>query len=166
MSRGALGLTLAAPAAAALAAAVPTRPSPGVRNAHAAAYDSRHYALLLFGGATATDVRADLWRWRDGTWRLSPATGPKPRTFPAMAYDSARGEVVLFGGSPVLFGDGTTAPTMLDDTWVLRGDEWVRVFGAGPGPRAEAAVAYDSRRGRTVMFGGPTDRSYPCEPKP
>lgn len=155
MSRGALGLLLAAPAAAALAtSASAQQPDPGVRNAHAAVYDSRDHALLLFGGATATDVRADLWGWRAGSWQPSPATGPAPRTFPAMAYDSARDEVVLFGGSRVLFGDGTAAPAMLDDTWVLRGDEWIRVAGVGPGPRAEAAVAYDSRRGRTVMFGG------------
>jgi hypothetical protein len=31
-------------------------------------------------------------------------------TFPAMAYDSARDEVVLFGGSRVLFGDSTAPP--------------------------------------------------------
>jgi hypothetical protein len=155
MSWGAFGLLLAAPAAATLAtAAFAQRPDPGVRNAHAAAYDSRDHALILFGGATAADVRADLWRWHDGTWHVSPATGPEPRTFPAMAYDSVRDEVVLFGGSRVLFGDGTTMPGMLDDTWVLRSEEWVRVYGVGPGPRAEAAVAYDSRRGRTVMFGG------------
>jgi hypothetical protein len=117
-------------------------------------YDTRHHTLLLFGGATDTEVRADLWRWRDGSWHLSPAAGPGPRTFPAMAFDSARNEVVLFGGSSVLFGDGRAAPAMLDDTWILRGDQWTRVSGGGPGARAEAAVAYDRRRGRTVLFGG------------
>ncbi len=130
------------------------QPDPGVRNAHAAVYEARQHTLLVFGGATATEVRGDLWRWRDGSGRRSPATGPAPRTFPAMVFDSARGEVVLFGGSRVLFGDGSAAPAMLDDTWILRRDQWVRVSRAGPGPRAEAAVAYDARRGRTVVFGG------------
>jgi hypothetical protein len=127
---------------------------PGVRNAHAAVYDSRTGEILLFGGATASEVRADLWRWRAGAWHRSPAAGPEPRTFPAMAYDSARDAVVLFGGSRVLFGDSTAPPAMLADTWVLRDDEWTQVSGSGPGPRAEAAVAYDPRRGRTVLFGG------------
>jgi hypothetical protein len=158
MSPGALALLLAVPAAAALATLAPSastqKPDPGVRNAHAAVYDSRNHSLLLFGGATATEVRADLWRWRDGFWHVSAATGPAPRTFPAMAYDAARDEVVLFGGSPVLFGDGTAPPAMLDDTWVLRRDEWISVSGNGPGTRAEAAVAYDPRRARTVVFGG------------
>lgn len=127
---------------------------PGVRNAHAAAYDVRTHSLIVFGGATASEVRADLWRWHAGSWHSSAANGPGPRTFPAMAYDSVRGEVVLFGGSPVLFGDGGTTPGLLADTWILRGHRWRRVSASGPGPRAEAGVAYDPRRGRTVLFGG------------
>lgn len=155
MPRLTAGLLLAAHAAVAFPASVSAQqPHPGVRNAHAAVYDARHGALLVFGGATDAEVRADLWRWREGAWRRSSATGPEPRTFPAMAYDSARGEVVLYGGSRVLFGGGGAAPAMLDDTWVLRGDEWTRVSAGGPGPRAEAAAAYDPRRGRTVQFGG------------
>ena len=129
-------------------------PSPGVRNAHAAVYDSRGHALVLFGGATASEVRADLWRWRAGSWRLAPDTGPDGRTFPAMAYDSTRDEVVLFGGSRVLFGDSASPPAMLGDTWLLRGEGWTRVSRSGPTPRAEAAAAHDVRRGRTVLFGG------------
>ena len=128
--------------------------TPGIRNAHAAVYDSRDRALVLFGGATATEVRADLWRWHDGSWHRSPAPGPGPRTFPAMARDSARDEIVLFGGSRVLFGDSANPPAMLADTWVLRNDRWTEPDGAGPEPRAEAAVAYDPGRGKIVLFGG------------
>lgn len=158
MSSYAVGLVLAASAAAALAVSLPS-PSgpprhPGVRNAHAAVYDSRTHTLVLFGGATASQVRGDLWRWRADVWHPSPASGPRPRTFPAMAYDPARDEVVLFGGSPVLFGDEARPPAPLADTWILRNDAWRRVPGNGPGPRAEAAVAHDPRRGRTVLFGG------------
>jgi dienelactone hydrolase len=126
---------------------------PGPRNAHGAAYDIRDRSLVLFGGATEREVGGDTWRW-NGSWRRIAESGPEPRTFPAMAFDSARGEVVLFGGNRVLFGDGTTPPRMLGDTWVLRGDRWVRVSTGGPSPRAEAAVAYDAGRGRTVLFGG------------
>jgi hypothetical protein len=158
MSPGAVGLILAACAAPALAtfprSASAQRLHPGVRNAHAAVYDSRAHVLLLFGGASASEVRADLWRWRADSWNSSRANGPDPRTFTAMAYDSARGEVVLFGGSRVLFGDGTSPPALLADTWILRDDDWTRVSASGPSSRAEAAVAYDPRRGRTVLFGG------------
>jgi hypothetical protein len=145
------------PLLAAVVLSVPAfaqQPYPGVRNGHAAVYDVRHHALLVFGGATDSEVRADLWLRSGRSWRLVPAAGPAPRTFPAMAYDSARNELVLFGGNRVLFGDGAAVPAMLDDTWVLRDGGWTRVSGRGPGPRAEAAVAYDPRRGRTVVFGG------------
>jgi hypothetical protein len=71
-----------------------------------------------------------------------------------MAYDSARGEIVLFGGNRVLFGDSLTPPAMLGDTWILRGEVWTRMEVPGPSPRAEAAVAYDAERRRTVLFGG------------
>jgi hypothetical protein len=158
MPPGVLPPILAIPLAAALATlprpVFAQQAHPGVRNAHAAVYDTHTRSLLLFGGATASEVRADLWRWHADSWHRSTATGPEPRTFPAMAYDSARGEVVLFGGSRVLFGDSTTPPAMLADTWVHRDDEWTRFTGSGPSPRAEAAVAYDPRRERTVLFGG------------
>jgi hypothetical protein len=71
-----------------------------------------------------------------------------------MTFDAARGEVVLFGGNRVLFGDSTHPPKMLGDTWTLRGDRWTRAGSAGPAPRAEAAIAYDARRARVVLFGG------------
>jgi hypothetical protein len=130
------------------------RATPGPRNGHAAAYDLRAGALLLFGGATEAEVRGDTWRWKQGEWRRLPGPGPTPRTFAAMAYDSARGEVVLFAGNRVLFGDSIRPPTMLGDTWLLRGNVWTRVSVPGPSARAEAAMAHDTRRGRTVLFGG------------
>jgi L-ascorbate metabolism protein UlaG (beta-lactamase superfamily) len=129
-------------------------PSPGPRNAHGAVYDLRDRSLVLFGGAGTDRVYGDTWRWRDGSWRRLSGTGPAARTFPAMTYDADRGEVVLYGGNRVLFGDSTHPPEMLGDTWTLRGGRWVRAAAKGPSPRAEAAVAYDARRRRTVLFGG------------
>jgi hypothetical protein len=127
---------------------------PAARNAHGAAYDLRDSSLVLFGGATADAVRGDTWRWKHGSWRLVTGTGPDPRTFPTMVYDAARSEIVLFGGNRVLFGDSTHPAAMLGDTWVLRGDTWCARSADGPPARAEAAMAYDPVRRRTVLFGG------------
>ncbi|HEX6107105.1 MAG TPA: kelch repeat-containing protein [Gemmatimonadales bacterium] len=142
----------------ALTMPAPSRPGseagPGPRNAHAAVYDLRDSGIVLFGGATEAEVRGDTWRWKGGDWRRLPIAGPAPRTFPAMAYDSARAEVVLFGGNRVLFGDSTRPVALLGDTWVLRDGVWLRMAVEGPSPRAEAAVAYDSGRRTTVLFGG------------
>jgi galactose oxidase-like protein len=150
--------TLPALAAIAAGATLQLHPihesTPGPRNGHAAVYDLRDGSMVLFGGATASDVRGDTWRWKAGAWRRIPGGDPGPRTFPALAYDSARGEVILFGGNRVLFGDSAHPPAMLGDTWLLRNDAWTRAAVEGPSPRAEAAVAYDPRRRRTVLFGG------------
>jgi len=64
-----------------------------------------------------------------------------------MAYDSARGVTVLFGG----YGSAS----QLGDTWEYDGATWVRMSpSASPAPRQKAALAYDSLRARTVLFGG------------
>ncbi len=64
-----------------------------------------------------------------------------------MAYDEARDRVVLFGGVGL---SGFVA-----DTWEFDGQSWRdRTPANAPPGRVWAAMAYDSHRGRTVMFGG------------
>jgi hypothetical protein len=109
--------------------------------------------VILFGGADHRRVRGDTWSWNGTTWRRVARRGPEPRSFASMAFDAARGTVVLFGGNRVLFGDGR-GDTFLADTWLLTGSTWRPVAGAGPEPRAESAAAYDPHRGRLVLFGG------------
>ncbi|MCC7290698.1 MAG: hypothetical protein IT449_01400 [Phycisphaerales bacterium] len=85
----------------------------------------------------------------DCGWQLQDdGSSPSPRSNHAMAFDSGRGVIVLFGGGDEngLFGDtwewnGTTT------TWELRAT-------TGPSPRFMHALAYDSDRSRTVLFGG------------
>lgn len=126
----------------------------GVRNAHAMVYDSGRGRVVLFGGADAVKVCGDTWEWEGKRWTLVSHAGPEPRTFPAIAYDSLRKRVVLFGGNRVLFGKNPDENRYLDDTWEWDGRRWVQLKVAGPPPRAEAAMAFDSRRGRVVLFGG------------
>ena len=68
-----------------------------------------------------------------------------------MAYDSARGVTVLFGG--YTFGPPAQ---YLHDTWEWNGSAWTQVnlTGTSPGGRSNFALAYDSTRGVTVLFGG------------
>lgn len=130
-----------------------TRMEIGVRNAHAMAYDGARERVVLFGGADAFAVRGDTWEWDGHGWARVSLEGPSARTFASMAYDSLRGRLVLFGGNRVLFGtdDGDT---FLDDTWEWDGRRWTQVKLPGPAARAEAAIAFDSKRGCIVMFGG------------
>ncbi|MBI2925908.1 MAG: hypothetical protein HYY24_09415 [Verrucomicrobia bacterium] len=64
----------------------------------------------------------------------------------AMAYDTARQQVVMFGGY--------RSPNYLGDTWVLDGANWKQLTASGPGARQDAAMAYDAARGQVVLFGG------------
>lgn len=131
-------------------------PSPqiDVRNAHAIAYDSDRGRVVLFGGANASKVRGDTWEWDGRRWSPVSQAGPGPRTFPAMTYDSVRKKVVPFGGNRVLFGRTPEENRFLDDTWEWDGRRWAQIPAAGPAPRAEAAMAFDGRPGRVVLFGG------------
>jgi hypothetical protein len=73
----------------------------------------------------------------------------------AAVYDEARGLTLVFGG----IRSGLGVPVLLEDTWVSDGRTWTLLppQSIAPSPRYHAAMAYDSRRGRTVLFGGTED---------
>jgi hypothetical protein len=134
--------------------------SPPARAGHAMAFDSTRGRVVMFGGFSEGIVArplgtvfVDTWEWDGSSWtQRAPTTAPPPRFGHAMAYDSARARVVLFGG------DDRSGPGMFDDTWEWDGSSWVeRAAGRRPVPRSYHAVAYDSGRGRTVLFGGRHD---------
>jgi hypothetical protein len=66
-----------------------------------------------------------------------------------MAYDSARGVTVLFGGLSFTGGEN-----FYRDTWEWNGTTWTQRSTSGPSPRAGCCMAYDSARHVTVLFGG------------
>ena len=80
-------------------------------------------------------------------WKIADVVGPGGRFGHAMAYDSVRGRVVLFGGEGSQGG-------LLADTWEWDGKVWSRISAEGPVPRAHAAMAFDARLSRVVMHGG------------
>jgi hypothetical protein len=122
---------------------------------HALAYDSTRGVTVLFGGLSGVTggVTADTWEWDGANWAVrTPTTSPPARFEHALVFDSARGETVLFGGNPVgIMGSGSP----LGDTWVWNGTNWTqRTPAAVPPVRCLHAMAYDSARGKTVLFGG------------
>src|SRR5687768_7606780 len=76
-----------------------------------------------------------------------PTTDPGPLSYHAMAYDSARARMVVFGG---FTGERTSS-----DTWEWDGLVWnLRPSASAPSPRWLSRLAYDPVRGRMVLFGG------------
>jgi hypothetical protein len=113
-------------------------------------YDRQTRQVIQFALGCGPSVT---WAWDGHAWSAVPGAQPSVREAAALAYDSARHRVVLFGGDNCV---GGAAP---DDTWEWDGHDWQRVDpGPGPGPRTTAApIAYDSARGKTVLFGGDSD---------
>jgi hypothetical protein len=66
-----------------------------------------------------------------------------------MVFDGAL--VLLFGG----FGSA-----YFGDTWSWDGKHWTQIQDIGPGPRALMAMAYDSDRSRSVLFGGRNQSAF------
>jgi hypothetical protein len=130
----------------------PTR-SPPARNSHAMAYDSVRRRTVLFGGYPGSGrFLADTWEWDGTNWtRIKPAASPPGRYFHTMVYDSARRRTVLFGGTT----DSTNNKKVLGDTWEWDGRNWTQLSPtSSPSARMGHAMAYDSARQRTVLFGG------------
>lgn len=133
----------------------PTSAQPSARG-HARMARNPTGGGILFGGTDAPGViRDDTWIWDGTSWieKTGLASKPSARSGHTMAFDIARGEVVLFGGH-----DGSYR----DDTWVWNGTSWTEKTGLAtkPGPRSWHALAYDEDRQVVVLFGGWSGSAY------
>jgi len=115
------------------------------------AYDSVRRRTLMFGGFEDTPVGPvlanTLWEYDGIDWVMRNAVGPSGRIGQAMAFDAARGRLVLFGGN-----DGNQD---LGDTWEWDGTVWTQSTPAvAPVARKGTAMAFHAATGQTVLFGG------------
>jgi hypothetical protein len=122
----------------------------------AAAFDSKRQVTVLFGGSGLGDNEFfnDTWEYDGKQWVLRlPAHSPPVRNGAAMAYDSQRQSMLLFGGY-----DRFGSTRFFDDTWEYVDSEWIQRFPAHhPTARESAHLVYDTARGKLVMFGGGHD---------
>ena len=111
---------------------------------------------VLFGAEPRTDtLLGDTWEWDGEAWRQSAASGPPARSESSACFDARRGRVVLFGGWRWVEG----RRQRLGDTWELDGSRWLQVSDSGPEGRSGMALAFDGRRGATVLVGGSAGRA-------
>jgi hypothetical protein len=128
-------------------------------------------AAIAAGAAQVDDgVQAVTTAVFEPTNVVSLIVTPKPVTSTPVAeawgatfqpvYDPARRRTVLFGGMkpppPCFFSTGCPLDELYPpETWEFDGDAWTSVLvPGGPSPRSAPALAYDSGRGRAVLFGG------------
>jgi hypothetical protein len=140
------------------------------RSDFAIAYDPLHGRTILFGGDPAAGgagpFLSDTWFSQGGGWIELPSTAlpaPAGRRNHAMAYDTTRRRLVLFGGF------GGDANTELNDTWYLAEDETGESWQAGPAapsgpnglvPRQSPAMVYDAGADRLILLGGDSTQGF------
>jgi hypothetical protein len=125
--------------------------SPQKRIRSAMVHDGARGRAVLFGGTDASPL-SDTWEWDGTAWTLAvPGTAPQAQALPGLAYDRARGRTVYVGSVD------STAPRT--ETWEWDGTIWQRRLPAQSPPASEA-VAYDSRRGRLVLFAMPMSQTW------
>jgi hypothetical protein len=151
-AHGAAGLLTAARAGRA------APPAPGERSGHALAWHAAAAAVCLLGGSDAAmvDTFERPWLWNGRAW-VQPriVTGPLAASLVAAAADPDRRSVWMFGGFSVVAPRRHGPP--VGDLWELDGSlAWRRAEpdGPRPGPRHHHALAFDTRRGRLVLYGG------------
>lgn len=134
---------------------LPASGVPTARRHAAAALDIGRGRTIMFGGADDGGFYNDTWEFVGGSntsdagnWRrIAPTLAPPPRGGHAVAFDSRRGRLVMFGGSDDV--------TLFDDTWEFDGVAWTKISTTTrPPARLAHALAYDSARRRIVLFGG------------
>ncbi len=134
--------------------------SPSARFGHTMSYDAKRGVTVLFGGrgdgmSPGGGSSDEVWEWNGSDWSQVAVTGtwPGARAYHGMAYDSARGVHVLYGG--------TTGTSIFGDTWEYDGAARTWTLRAppdpGPGPRIWFQLSFDAARNKTLLFGGTQD---------
>jgi N-acetylneuraminic acid mutarotase len=131
---------------------------PPARAAHSMVFDSTRNRVVMFGGRQEPanrDLTAaflnDTWVWKDDNWtRIESAENPGPRHYAAMAYDSDRDVIVLYGGNEYA-ADGRTIVSGWE-TWEFDGSQWHFISDDAP-KVAKPLLAYDAARKEMILLG-------------
>ncbi|MCI4323432.1 MAG: hypothetical protein L3K03_05355 [Thermoplasmata archaeon] len=121
---------------------------PGEQN-QMEAYDPVDGYLVAVGPSNQT------WIYNSSGWiQLQLPVEPPARSEASMAFDSADGYVLLFGGK------GTNG--ILTDTWSFVHGSWTQIDSKlAPLAAVDASMTYDARDGYVLLFGG-TDCYATC----
>ena len=114
------------------------------------AFDSKRGNAVVVGGREALRTSNKTWTYDGRAWHIA---GPcnLPTMSQAIAFDSQRGGMIMFGG--LTRPNSYLEPSQL--TEFFDGQSWTSTMPIpSPPGRSEHAMAYDSARKRTVLFGG------------
>lgn len=157
--------------------------SPPARTNAMIAWDAASQQVVMYGGDDGQRALQDMWAWNGSAWTELAATNP-PGALESgmMASDPVRGRVLMFGGggssqtwewNGTAWRDATPVTPQITETTAAfdahrgravlfdgteavetTGPDWFTSSVVAPGPRDAPALAYDSKRRVTVLFGG------------
>ncbi len=110
------------------------------------AFDSKK-KIYSFGGFSANGSLNELRVLENNRWKTISFHPEIKASEPGFVYDAARDRFIVFGG---LVERGVVN----NSTWEWNHKEWKKIEGPGPEGRTSFAMVYDSKRKRTVLFGG------------
>jgi len=140
-----------------LAGATWTKLSPAVsapgRNSAAIYFDPIGARIVMWGGTVGVGIFGgqysnETWAWDGANWSKIQAYATVSMAFQAATYDSARNQIVVFGGASEAGGPAT------NNMWLSDGFTFTPFNGTRPSARTNSALAFDSERGEVVLFGG------------
>lgn len=132
----------------------PKAPSP--RADGGLAYDPAARQILMFGGADSSGSTNDLWAYSldKQYWTQLTPTGtlPPARSYHAVAWDSLRRRLLVFGGISAANLADAWAYSLASNSWQL-----LAADGAGPAARHGVSAIYDEGHDRMVISHGFTN---------
>lgn len=138
---------------------------PSARGRYAVSVDEAAGRAYAFGGRFRKEGRTGEYKLFGDLWAFDFATrawtelddgkgdGPKPRYYPASAWDASAGLFYIWGGA-------TNADPLViqptDELWSWDGEAWAEVPTTGdkPSTRVFFGNSYDPVRNRLIVFGG------------
>ena len=123
-------------------------------------YDSESDRVILFGGYDIPNDKLSQSTWaydyNIDTWtEMNPATNPPGRNLHSITYDSSVDRIILWGGDSATMSNPNTPKDR--SVWAYdynanNWEEWKTT--QAPVARFAAAIAYDARANRTILYGG------------
>lgn len=136
--------------------------SPNPRTSSSLTYHPGMKKMVLYGGYDNNFPYGDTWTYdyATDTWeRLNPSVSPYERWDHATVYDSKNQQILLFGGHIQPINSNAADVWAFDSTTM----SWELVHygtGGNPSVRTDMAMAYDTLRQNTIMYGGQNGPRY------
>jgi hypothetical protein len=117
------------------------------RSGMALTFNSKTNNIISFGGFSGQSSLSDLRMLQGGQWKTISNPEELTAAEPGCVYDADRDRLIVFGGSK-----GRGEVNSITSEW--DGHEWKKIAATGPAGRQAFAMIYDTKRKKTVLFGG------------